>query len=1215
MTTPNRIGLGGPSKSIKSIKPKKAVQRVQADDTERADRVVPVDSDDAAERERLRKQREDQERKKREREDQERDTSTLTADVSVLGHYATDVQKARLAAGLDDTHSPGLLGTTDMSDPTYDEAKDFQVPTDSDPDGQAVGGRISDTVRSGGEAVGKGVQGLGMTAGMAAEMAKEVPGAVGLTLGRSFEAAHAGAWAIHDKLRPSTPDTYETGGEGTVREKGRTTNPTALTGLQRTIAAGEAVNQATLFTRNPDQRVVAPTGLYAATAAPYFDEAKDFETPGGSPYVAPDPEFVTLNPAEFLPGIDLARATEDDRFAGWRDYGALALTAADVVPGAVVVKGGKVVRTAARVARGDILEATTDLGYVPRLVTRADDPAAHAASLALRDQAFRTGRAAAEYGGKIVTVPQKPLDRIIRQANPDLMVDEGLLTHASPNVKPFQQGGPVPEFPAKGADEQGTFGVPGAAGVPRFTDKAAFGQRTTRLDSPGFAVMRLRADDVTVPGSTDHPFFTKHYAPARGPAGYENELIVPTGGQTPAIRPTARLSGDSFAWTGQSRLYLDESLQAPSYTQRVGAHIQAGAQRLKDPKRGQGAFGIRQASPEEVARSRYGKNLDQLTREEAHVVDLTQQSDGALRKAAVQGDASADEIVKARDSLNEALQSAERTADSGRDAAGRQVFARQESGLYTPARATAAVPVPDAVPAVRAVDDTGTDQRTDDDGTRTDDQGRTDRDPDPDPDRDPDPDPDPDRDPDPDPDPDRDPDPDPDPDRDPDPDPDPDRDPDPDPDPDRDPDPDPDPDRDPDPDPDPDRDPDPDPDPDRDPDPDPDPDRDPDPDPDPDRDPDPDPDPDRDPDPDPDPDRDPDPDPDPDRDPDPDPDPDRDPDPDPDPDRDPDPDPDPDRDPDPDPDPDRDPDPDPDPDRDPDPDPDPDRDPDPDPDPDRDPDPDPDPDRDPDPDPDPDRDPPVKPPRDELLNGRTGLPPLGRTTLRAADESADSPQTPQTPPRKPDTPAGLPTQVIEAAPRPDGTFARRIAHRETVEYSYDPETDRFSARVVQSSRPVVTGWDQTPPQRSERAVGGWDVTPSDDGVTAEANNRVTVPEGVRDRLRQQAGQTGEAANVTATERFDHDLDTGATTDASGQTTAEQLAQRNRARQPLMQTSAARLAAQQARLNRQQREQQQPRNRRRAGSRAGRGDVKRGGSSIPQITVYSEPVNDLPMRGL
>ena len=78
--------------------------------------------------------------------------------------------------------------------------------------------------------------------------------------------------------------------------------------------------------------------------------------------------------------------------------------------------------------------------------------------------------------------------------------------------------------------------------------------------------------------------------------------------------------------------------------------------------------------------------------------------------------------------------------------------------------------------------------------------------------------------------------------------------------------------------------------------------------------------------------------------------------------------------------------------------------------------------------------------------------------------------------RKPDD-ADAPDDAPKAAPRPPGAYPREIAHRERVEYSFDPSNGEYSARRVESSEPVVTGWDETPPSSDQRSVGGWDVRP------------------------------------------------------------------------------------------------------------------------------------------
>ena len=114
----------------------------------------------------------------------------------------------------------------------------------------------------------------------------------------------------------------------------------------------------------------------------------------------------------------------------------------------------------------------------------------------------------------------------------------------------------------------------------------------------------------------------------------------------------------------------------------------------------------------------------------------------------------------------------------------------------------------------------------------------------------------------------------------------------------------------------------------------------------------------------------------------------------------------------------------------------------------------------------------------------------------------------------------------QAAPRARrGLSAKRRAPGERVEYSYDPSTGEFAARVVSSSEPVVTGWDYSPPQQDEREVGSWDVRPTEDGVTAANQGRVEIPESVKDRLRAEASVTGEPVTTSTTLRYQHDLDT------------------------------------------------------------------------------------------
>ena len=63
-----------------------------------------------------------------------------------------------------------------------------------------------------------------------------------------------------------------------------------------------------------------------------------------------------------------------------------------------------------------------------------------------------------------------------------------------------------------------------------------------------------------------------------------------------------------------------------------------------------------------------------------------------------------------------------------------------------------------------------------------------------------------------------------------------------------------------------------------------------------------------------------------------------------------------------------------------------------------------------------------------------------------------------------------------------------MEHQERVEYSYDPGTGQFAAKLVRSSRPVVTGWDPSAPEAVERQIGTWEVTPTGTGVAAESGD-------------------------------------------------------------------------------------------------------------------------------
>ena len=151
----------------------------------------------------------------------------------------------------------------------------------------------------------------------------------------------------------------------------------------------------------------------------------------------------------------------------------------------------------------------------------------------------------------------------------------------------------------------------------------------------------------------------------------------------------------------------------------------------------------------------------------------------------------------------------------------------------------------------------------------------------------------------------------------------------------------------------------------------------------------------------------------------------------------------------------------------------------------------------------------------------------GPTLTAPADDVPPRVDTPPARPRVPKETPAIGESPLEPAPRPEGeSYPRRIAHRETLEYSYDPETREYSARVVETTRPVVTGWDRTPPQTDEREVRSWGVSPSDNGVQAEQRtDAATMPKHIASALAEESERTGERASKTHRYQFDYDLDT------------------------------------------------------------------------------------------
>ena len=217
--------------------------------------------------------------------------------------------------------------------------------------------------------------------------------------------------------------------------------------------------------------------------------------------------------------------------------------------------------------------------------------------------------------------------------------------------------------------------------------------------------------------------------------------------------------------------------------------------------------------------------------------------------------------------------------------------------------------------------------------------------------------------------------------------------------------------------------------------------------------------------------------------------------------------------------------------------------------------------------------------------------------------------------------ADSPERSPVAAPRPPGAYPRAIAHNEQVEYSYDPETGEFHARIVDSSEPVVTRWDDSPPEQTERPVGTFDVTPTEGGVQAEETGRAVVPEGVKAELKRQAEETGERATSTTTLRYQHDLDSGETDYRAPRRSPAELAaiiQRRNQQRDNGSTSemSAKYQVVAKHLERQAAEQkaqrQQRASRRRSGSAA---RDKEPGYSLPQIVITTEGGGGGRMGGL
>ena len=239
--------------------------------------------------------------------------------------------------------------------------------------------------------------------------------------------------------------------------------------------------------------------------------------------------------------------------------------------------------------------------------------------------------------------------------------------------------------------------------------------------------------------------------------------------------------------------------------------------------------------------------------------------------------------------------------------------------------------------------------------------------------------------------------------------------------------------------------------------------------------------------------------------------------------------------------------------------------------------------------------PPLPPPGDTILRTREGRPIRPGGPVRLGDEVPPTEDAP------------------EAAARPTGSYPRAIEHQERVEFNYDPETGHVDAKVMDSTEPVVTGWDSSPPERDERAVGTWDVTPTDEGVTVTSDGRVSIPEDIKDRLKAQAEETGEPASTTVTLRYQHDLDTRSTRSEYRGGPAE-MAEALREQRPAGELSEKyKLMLENLQRKVEEKQPTARAGRRRSASR--RDDLKKPNYSLPQIVVVQEAASPRRFGGL
>ena len=411
-----------------------------------------------------------------------------------------------------------------------------------------------------------------------------------VNIGQQIAQMHEAPWSLYDRVTGQTTD--QSGIDRTFGALG-TVGDYAHPGVvpELSLLANEKVRGARV-------------GELAAAAAGFHTGALN-RIPGVSNVTGLKLGQIVrdIDVASLVPGQDWARASQDGRIQGseWLD---VAGTAAEFVP---VGKLLKPVATAGRTllpARlgGGFLQSTTPAEHVLRIAGAAGDDDVLRASLAARNQLALTGKSQVEVGGRLYNFDSGQLDHALRARNPG----STLTSTAAPDIEKFAAGGEVPVFnypPAKGGgvkppQEQFQFLNAGAGGRLEFTRKTAFGGVG---DSPGLGVYSTPLERLRVPGSPAEPGGVNFYH------GRELELGVPAGGSTAPLRPVAGLGDD---WG--TKLYLDPGLAAPTYAQRVKANLLS----LGDNALGRGAHqrAWQTATPDDIARTRYGKDLSDADR-------------------------------------------------------------------------------------------------------------------------------------------------------------------------------------------------------------------------------------------------------------------------------------------------------------------------------------------------------------------------------------------------------------------------------------------------------------------------------------------------------------------------------------------------------------------------------------------------------------------------